>query len=157
MNTKSFTTTLLVNQTPEEVFKAVLNVRGWWSGYYSEEFKGGTEKLNDEFSFRAGGDVHYSKQKLVEVIPNKKIVWLVTESKLSFLEKTDEWTGTRVIFDISKKGNKTQLTFTHEGLTPEIECYNACAPAWTQYVENKLLPLITKGVVEYTAIRNKEK
>ncbi|MFZ1678702.1 MAG: SRPBCC domain-containing protein [Saprospiraceae bacterium] len=142
MSKKDFSITLLVNKTPEQVFKAVKNVRDWWSGYYSEEFKGDTEKLNDEFSFRAGGGAHYSKQKLVEVIPNKKIVWLITDSKLTFIEKTDEWTGTKVIFDISEKGSNTQLTFTHEGLTPQIECYDACAPAWTQYVQNKLLPLI---------------
>ena len=142
MKNKNFTTTLLVDQTPKEVFDSIRNVRGWWSGYYSEEIKGDTEKLNDEFSFRAGDGVHYSKQKLVEVIPNKKVVWLITESDLSFLEKKDEWTGTKVIFDISTKDNKTQLVFTHGGLNPGIECYNACAPAWSQYLQNKLLPLI---------------
>jgi Activator of Hsp90 ATPase homolog 1-like protein len=143
MSKRDFTTTLLVDRTPEEVFKAIINVRGWWTGYYSEEFTGATEKLNDEFSFRAGPDVHYSKQKLVEVIPNEKVVWLITESELSFIEKKDEWTGSKVIFEISNKGDKTQLTFTHEGLTPEIECYDSCAPAWTQYLHHKLLPLIT--------------
>ena len=147
MKNKNFTTTLIVDQTPEEVFNVVRNVRGWWSGYYSEEFEGNTEKLNDEFSFRAGGGAHYSRQKLIEVIPNKKVVWLVTDSKLDFLEKKDEWTGTKVSFDISTKANKTQLVFTHDGLMPEIECYNSCAPAWSQYLQNKLLPLITMGEV----------
>ena len=142
MKNKNFTTTLIVDQTPEEVFNVVRNVRGWWSGYYSEEFEGNTEKLNDEFSFRAGGGAHYSRQKLIEVIPNKKVVWLVTDSNLDFLEKKDEWTGTKVVFDISTKANKTQLVFTHDGLMPEIECYNSCAPAWSQYLHNKLLPLI---------------
>jgi hypothetical protein len=151
MKNKNFTTILVVDQTPEEVFNAVRNVRGWWSGYYSEEIKGDTEKLNDEFSFRAGPGVHYSKQKLIEVIPNKKLVWLITDSELSFLEKKDEWTGTKVIFDISTKDNKTQLVFTHDGLNPDIECYTACAPAWSQYLQNKLLPLITEG----KAIANK--
>jgi len=144
MKNKNFTTTLIVDQTPEEVFNVVMNVRGWWSGYYSEEIKGDTEKLNDEFSFRAGGGAHYSRQKLIEVIPNKKIVWLIIDSKLDFVEKKDEWTGTKVNFDISTKGNMTELVFTHEGLIPEIECYNSCAPAWSQYLQNKLLPLITK-------------
>jgi uncharacterized protein YndB with AHSA1/START domain len=147
MKTQDLTITMQVDQTPEEVFNAIRNVRSWWSGYYSEEIEGDTEKLNDEFSFRAGGGVHYSRQKLIEVIPNKKIVWLVTDSKLDFLEKKDEWTGTKVIFDISTKVNKTQLVFTHDGLMPEIECYNSCVPAWSQYLQNKLFPLITKGKV----------
>jgi hypothetical protein len=145
MNKKDFSTTILVDQTPEQVFKSVLNVRGWWSGLYSESFEGETKTLNDEFSFHAGGGAHYSKQKLVEVIPNEKVVWLITDGALTFVEKQDEWVGTKVIFDISKKGDKTQLVFTHEGLTPEIECYDSCAPAWTQYVQEKLAPLIATG------------
>lgn len=144
MATSDFTTTLLVDQSPKEVFNAVNNVRGWWSGLYSEEIKGSTEKLNDEFIFQVK-DVHYSKQKLIEVIPDKKVVWLITDSKLTFLKNKSEWTGSKVIFEISKKGNKTRLTFTHEGLIPEVECYSACSPAWTQYVQDRLLNLITTG------------
>ena len=142
MNNKNFSVTLLVDQTPEEVFNAVTNVRKWWSGYYAEEFVGNTEKLNDEFSFTAAEGAHYSKQKLIEVIPGKKIVWLVTDSELSFVDNKNEWIGTKIIFEISKNGSKTQLTFTHEGLVPEFECYDSCSPAWTQYLQNKLLPLI---------------
>jgi Uncharacterized conserved protein len=142
MKTSHFTLTLLTEQPPQKIFQAIQNVRGWWSGYYSEEITGATEKLDDEFCFRAGDGVHYSKHKLIEVVPNKKVVWLTTESNLNFIDKTDEWTGTKVIFDITKKGDKTQLTFTHEGLTPKIECYDSCAPAWTQYLQNKLSPMI---------------
>lgn len=145
MATSDFTLTLLTEQPPQEVFQAINNVRDWWSGYYSEEIEGSTEKLNDEFSFRAAGGAHCTKQKLVEVIPNKKVVWLITESELNFLDKKDEWTGTKVIFEISKVGGKTQLIFTHEGLTPEVECYKSCAPSWTQYLHNKLLPIINTG------------
>jgi uncharacterized protein YndB with AHSA1/START domain len=142
MKNRDFTTTLLVDQSPEEVFRAATNVREWWSGFYSEEFEGRTEKLNDEFTFTAADGAHYSKQKLIEVIPGKKITWLITDSKLSFLKNESEWTGTKVTFEISKKGKKTQLVFTHEGLVPEIECYNSCAPAWTGYVQDRLLNLI---------------
>jgi hypothetical protein len=148
MTAKDFTLTLTTGQTPQEVFKAITNVRGWWSGYYSEEIIGNTGNLGDEFSFRAGDGAHYTKQKLVEVIPNKKVVWLITESELSFVEDKYEWTGTKVIFDITEKGGKTNLVFTHEGLNPTFECYDACAPAWTQYLQNKLLPLINTGNVQ---------
>ena len=150
MKTSDFTIALLTEQTPDEVFQAITNVRDWWWGYYEEEITGHTKKLNEEFSFRAAGGAHYSKQKLIEVIPNEKIVWLITDSDFSFVEKKDEWTGTKVIFEISKNGDKTQLVFTHEGLVPEIECYQSCAPAWTLYLQNRLLPLINTPKSEVT-------
>ncbi|HEX8032723.1 MAG TPA: SRPBCC domain-containing protein [Ktedonobacterales bacterium] len=136
----NFTTTLVVDQTPREVFNAVTNVRGWWS----KDVEGSADKLNDEFIFQVK-DVHYCKIRLVEVIPNKKVVWLVTDSYLNFVKDKGEWTGTKVRFEISQQENKTQLLFTHEGLVPEVECYDACSPAWTSYVQDSLLSLITTG------------
>ena len=138
MKNENFTITLLVSQSPKEVFNTIKNVRGWWSGLYSEEFEGEANKLNNEFTFRAGEGAHYSKQKLIELVPGKKIVWLVTDSNLSYLKNKNEWTGTKIIFEISnpdshKNDKNTQVVFTHEGLVPEVECYKSCSLAWTQY------------------------
>lgn len=142
MSTLDFKQTILSNESPEKVFQVVTNVRSWWSGFHNEEFEGNSEKLHDEFSFKAGNGAHYSKQQLIEVVPNQKIVWLVIDSHLSFLKKPNEWTGTKVIFEITTSGEQTLLSFTHQGLTPEIECYNSCAPAWSQYLKEKLKPLV---------------
>lgn len=139
---KDFTFTIFTDQSPEHIFEAIRDVRSWWSGFYNESFSGETKELNDEFSFRAGDGAHYSKQKLVEVIPNERVVWIITESELTFLEQKDEWVGTKIVFEISEKDGKTELVFTHQGLTPEIECYDSCAPAWSMYLHEKLLPLI---------------
>ena len=145
MTATNFTTTILVNQSPKEVFDAVNNVRGWWQG----KIEGSTEKLNDEFTYRME-EIHFSKQKLVEVIPNKKVVWLVTDSNLNFVINKSEWTGTKISFEISENENKsdkykTQLRFTHVGLVPKIECYGGCSNAWSQLIEKSLFSLITTG------------
>ena len=139
-NDQNFTTTLLVDQTPREVFDAINNVRGWWS----EDIEGSSSQLNDEFDYRAK-ELHACKMKLIEVVPDKKVVWLVTYNYFNFVKDPNEWTGTHVRFDISQVGNKTQLVFTHEGLVPQFECYEVCSPAWTHYVQKSLLPLITTG------------
>ena len=147
MKNKDFTRSYLIERSPAEIFKAITDVRGWWSGLFSEEIEGRSDNINDEFSFRAGDGVHFSKHKLIELIPDKKIVWLVTDSRLSFLDKKDEWTGTRLCFEISKQGAKTEVRFTHQGLVPEIECYDNCSSAWSQYLDKFLSPL-TKKVEE---------
>ncbi len=145
MKDKNFSTSILVEQSPAAAYKTILNVSAWWSGLYEESFEGSSEKLGDEFSFLAGGGVHYTKQKLVELVPNKKAVWLVTEANLSFVDKTDEWKGTKISFEISQEAGKTKIVFTHIGLVPEFECYDSCAPAWTQYMQERLVDAIAKS------------
>ena len=140
MNTSDFTAILLVDETPEKVFKAINNVRGWWS----EEIDGRTEKLNDEFTYHYE-DVHYSKMKLTEVIRGKKVVWLVLDNYFNFTKDKSEWKGTKISFEISQKDKKTQIRFTHIGLVPEYECYELCVEAWSNYINNSLRSLIITG------------
>ncbi len=137
---KSYTTTLLVNKSPEEVFNAINNIRGWWS----EDVKGNSSKKNDEFEIRFE-DIHYSKQKLTEFIKNKKIAWRVTDSRLNFLKNKKEWTGTTMVFDISRQGTKTKLRFRHVGLVPEFECYDACSKGWKFYIMSSLRDYLVSG------------
>lgn len=133
---KNYSYAFTTMKSAKEIFDLLQNIEKWWSGIYEETIKGNSQKLNDEFSFSAGGGIHFSKQKLVELIANKKIVWHVTESNLSFLKNPEEWKNTKLTFDISETKNETKVTFTHEGLEPNIECYGSCSNAWTQYFQN---------------------
>lgn len=147
METQDFTTAFLVDQTPAEAFDAINNVRGWWTG----EIEGDATKLNDEFTYRYK-ELHYSKHKLIEVVPNKNVVWLVTDSQLNFIHDKSEWTGSKIIFDITGKDGKTQVRFTHEGLVPNVECFNACSNAWSGLINNNLRNLITSGEVQHVPL-----
>ena len=140
MNKQDYTASITVDATPQEAFRNINSVTKWWT----EDLKGSSQKLNDEFTVRFG-DVHMSKQKLVEVIPDKKVVWLVTDSKLNFIEDESEWTGTKISFELSNNDGKTQVHFTHLGLVPKAECYIDCVRGWDQYIKGSLFKLLTAG------------
>ena len=140
MNSQNYTTTFTVDQTPEEAFAAINNVRAWWTG----EIEGSADKLGDEFTYRHP-DVHYSKQKITEFIPGKKVVWRVVDAYLNFTEDKAEWKDTEITFEIAKKGDQTEIRFTHLGLVPEFECFDSCSNAWGYYINGSLRHLITAG------------
>lgn len=125
-----------VSKQPNEIFLHLINPKNWWVGLFGEEIEGESKNIGDEFTFKAGSGIHFSNQKLIELIPDKKIVWLVTESRLLFLKNENEWACTEIRFDIDVENAKTKITFSHTGLTPEIECYDQCSSAWTQYLQN---------------------
>jgi activator of Hsp90 ATPase-like protein len=140
MTDKNYTTTFTVDKSPAEVFAAINNVRGWWSG----EIDGLTDTLGAEFTYRYQ-DLHRSTQKITELVPGKKVVWHVSNAKINFVKRKDEWNDTDVVFEIAKKDGKTELRFTHVGLRPTIECYGKCAGAWGFYIKDSLRSLITTG------------
>jgi hypothetical protein len=140
MTAENFTATLSVDQTPEEAFKAISNLRGWWS----ENIEGGTDQLGDEFTYRYE-DVHKCKMKVTELVPGEKIVWHVLDNYFNFTEDETEWIGTDLIFEVSEKGDKTEIQFTHLGLVPEYECFDVCSNSWGFYVNSSLRALITTG------------
>lgn len=140
METQNFQTGIVVNATAQETFDSINSVSRWWT----ENLEGNTQKPGDEFTVRFG-DVHYSRQKLTEVVPGKKVVWLVTDSKLNFLKDKREWTNTKIVFEIFSRNSQTEVRFTHIGLVPQVECFDACSNAWGQYIQQSLFNLITTG------------
>src|SRR6478735_5470152 len=140
MSTSDFSRSILVEQSPKQVFDALNNVRGWWS----EEIEGSTEKLNDEFTYQFK-DIHYCQIKIIESRLNERVVWLVKYNYFKFTKDKSEWTGTTISFDISQKADKTELRFTHHGLNEEYECFDICSNAWSQYIQQSLWSLVTTG------------
>jgi hypothetical protein len=140
MTTLDFTTILLVDQTPKQAFDAINNVHRWWS----EEIEGITNELNAVFKYHYE-DVHRCQMKIVEFVPDKKVVWLVMDNYFKFTRDKSEWIGTRIILEIAQNDKQTEIRFTHQGLVPQYECYEICRDAWTNYIQNSLRNLITTG------------
>jgi uncharacterized protein YndB with AHSA1/START domain len=139
MNDKDFTTTITIDRSPKEVFDAINNVRGWWG-----EIDGSTDKLGAEFKYHYK-DIHLSSQKITELVPGKKVVWHVVDSRLDFVKDKTEWNGTDIVFQIAKKDDKTELRFTHVGLVPALECYEDCKEGWSFLIKDNLRKLIRAG------------
>lgn len=150
---KNLTATMTVEHTPEEVFAAITDVRGWWC----ENIIGDTAALHDEFvfhdDFTHAGEVVQGKEgirfarfQLTEVVPGSRVVWHCVDADLTFVADRDEWTGTDVVFDITADDQGTTLSFVHKGLnSAESECYEACSAGWTFYITTSLPQLIATG------------
>jgi len=147
IESQNYTTTFTVDQTPQEVFAAINNVRGWWTG----EIEGSTDKLGEVFNYHYA-DVHRSQQKVTDLVPGKKIVWHVEDANLNYTQDKAEWKGTDITFEIAKKGDKTEVRFTHVGLVPQFECYGSCSSAWGSLVNDNLRNLIMTGQEQHQPI-----
>lgn len=138
---ENYSSTLWIDQRPETAFNAIKDFRSWWS----EEIEGSTDQLGETFFYHYK-DVHLCKLKLVELIPNVKLVYQVVDNQFNFVKDKSEWIGTKLIFAISTENEKTKVQFTHEGLVPDYECYTVCHDAWTSYLQGSLKSLIETGV-----------
>lgn len=140
MSNPSFTTTILVDQSPEQAFAAITNVRGWWS----QGIEGSTDTLGGVFNHNYE-DIHRCKIEVVELVPDRKIVWYVLDNYFEFTKDKTEWKDTKIVFDIAKNGDRTEIRFTHEGLVRDYECFDLCSNAWRSLINDSLRSLIATG------------
>ena len=139
MENKNFHRSLRVNASAEEAFKKISEVNKWWA----KKVKGKTEKLNDKFTVDFGDT--FVDFQISELIPDKKVVWIVTDCNLHWIKTKKEWVGTEVVFEVSEKGNTSQIDFAHIGLVPGVECYNDCEVGWNGHITNSLVKFINEG------------
>ncbi|HEY4286500.1 MAG TPA: SRPBCC domain-containing protein [Puia sp.] len=143
MQSKNFHRTIAVNASAEEAMEKISQVNLWWH----TAFSGKAGKLNDTFRIPMGKEgISFVDFQVTEWVPNKRVVWKVTDSYLEWFKDKTEWNGTEVVFDISEKDNITQIDFTHVGLIPEVECYPVCEEGWNGHVTNSLVKFIDEGV-----------
>jgi hypothetical protein len=140
MNQQNYQCSIAADITPHEAFEGISQVNEWWA----KNFEGHSQKLNDIFTVRFGET--WVTFKISEIIPDKKIIWDVTDCYLPWLKDKTEWNGTAVVFEISPLGDETQVTMTHIGLVPEVECFGVCEAGWNKHIKGSLFKLLTEHI-----------
>lgn len=141
---ENLTLTYTVQKSPQEVFEAIRDVRSWWS----LGIRGPTAEVGDAFDYRHQ-ELHTSRQQVIASVPGRTIAWRVLDAHLSFAKKPDAWKGTVIRFELEPIAegthSGTQIRFTHEGLGPSCDCYEACEKGWGLYVGQSLRARILEG------------
>jgi len=140
MEQNNFTSSITAKISPAEAIKKISNVPDWWG----ITFSGKSEKQNDQFIVKMSGDSFFNFT-VTELTPGKRVVWLVTDCNMPWYTDKKEWTNTKLVFDLTEDDGVTTVKFTHEGLTPNVECYKDCEPGWTHWIKTSLFSYLTTG------------
>jgi uncharacterized protein YndB with AHSA1/START domain len=144
MENKNFTRSISVNISANEAIKKISKITDWWG----VTFSGNSEKQNDKFVIKMGGDSFFN-MTVAELVPDKKVVFLVTNCNMPWYSDKKEWLNTKLIFDLTENNEVTTLTFTHEGLTPDIECFKDCDFGWNHWITRSLFSYLSTGVGDF--------
>jgi hypothetical protein len=139
MTPQNYHIAISAETTIEKAVAAISNVPGWWA----DDTQGNSQNLHDHFTVHFGET--FVDFEITEIIPTEKIVWLVTDCNLHWLQDKKEWKGHIIIWEVSASGTSVKIDFTQVGLTPGIECYTDCEKGWNFYVGESLKQLITTG------------
>ena len=122
-----------------DAYNKIARVSEWWA----KDFEGSARNLGDTFTVRFGET--FVDFKVTEAISSSKAVWRVTNCYLPWLRDKTEWNNTRVVFEVSVSQSETTVTMTHEGLVPEVECFDTCEQGWNQHFGESLKQFLTDG------------
>ncbi|WP_316832836.1 SRPBCC domain-containing protein [Pedobacter aquatilis] len=148
MEDKDYQISLNVKASAEEVFNAINHIDAWWT----TDLEGTPNALHNNFTVHFGDT--WKTFSVTEFTPGQKINWKVIDCFLPWNADKTEWIGTNVIFDIVASGQLTEIRFQHIGLKESAECFDACSNAWTAYLQNSLINLITTGTGKPNTKRN---
>ena len=135
---QDFNCSIVVDITAQQAVEAISQVSEWWV----QEVEGKTGSLHDAFTVHFG--TTWMAFKITELIPEEKIVWLVTDCHLPWNHDVKEWKDTQIVWEIFPEKGATRISFSHIGLAV-LDCGNQCMNSWSGYIKQSLFKLITEG------------
>ncbi len=115
----------------------------WWTSD-----AGKFEKPGDVAKFGFSGQHGYWSFKATTLEPDRIELECVEalhihEGKPKEIET--EWLGTRAVWDIRENADGTEIHFVHEGLTPDLLCFEICEAGWDMFFVDSLKAFLDTG------------
>jgi len=137
METQNYNTQISVGIPVSQAIHGILNIKGWWA----QDIDGAPKKIGDTFTVHFGNTWALFE---VTALSANKMAWTVTDCYLDLLQNVHEWTGTSLLFDLHADKDVSVINITHQGLTPDKECFNDCRKGWAFYLEESLFAFLNK-------------
>ena len=139
-NNNDYTSEFWVDQPPTNVLAVIGNVGDYWAppgNLVDATIEGAAHHVGDEFTYRDRA-IQHCRFVVTEIVPGRRAVWNVLDARLNWVDDQNEWNGTRVVFDLTPERDGTRVHFTHQGLTPSMECYGECSQGWRGVIADSL-------------------
>ena len=121
-----YTAVKTFRSSPDAVLAAFATtdaISSWWGPTTGSADVGGRFRAD----FSSDGQSRYHDVMVITLEPGR-VVW----TSLAAPHHHGEWEGTTMTFELAAKGEGTELSFRHAGLTPHLECYGNCSAGWGQ-------------------------
>ena len=131
MKNKSYEAEIKISASPEAVYHALTSqIDKWWTESSNEAGQVG-DKLVVSFE-----KTTCWQMIVTEASKNQLLVWQVLQAyhDLENIAKKDEWKGTTIRWEILATNAGSKLMLTHQGLVPELQCYEICQSGWHYFL-----------------------
>ena len=137
----SFTSTFETTAPVDKVYEALTTgIDQWWT-----DLANAAREIGDTLVIVADNT---RKTFIVkDIVPFHHISWSCVDAYLDIpgIKQKNEWVGTTFLWRMDPIDNGTRLTITHDGLEPELECYQVCAQAWHHFFTESLKGYLETG------------
>ncbi len=146
MKDNDYKRTITVDASPDDVYRALTTgYANWWTTCNRD-----LNKVGDRIKFTFLPNVSYWTLEARILEPNRTVELDCVEAYHKITDKPDapetEWLGSTVRWKIELHADHTDIHFTHDGLTPELDFYDVCESGWDLFFVDSLKSYLDTGV-----------
>ena len=146
MKAGSYNREIIVNVHPEIAFHALTQEIGEWWGAVDR----GIGQVGDEFSVFFESDRTRWTFRVNDLQPDLSIDMECIEADHRYgsddASIREEWLGTTLRWRLEAMGQRCRISFTHDGLVEELECYEICVSGWDHFFLGNLQEYLNRSI-----------